>query len=431
MKTKEQVVECLYEVLATKLENPYLGTFHSDSRLREDLGLDSSATLQLLVALELDFGLGLPEEVLMNQELDTVRNVAKLLYDAQPRPETGKILEFEADIKLHCFVSCLSEVLKRHEGIEHRIFYFGVWDSEIVVSDRMVVSYHSETIDHRHFNDWYRRLYGVPVTAWYDAALDKDENLARLVSLVENRTPDQHIMVMLDMFQLPERVNEFNKDPFPHYLMLGPTRNPDEWMMYDPDYRWEGVIRKERILQAARHPSVAGGYVFSDSTLRAPQPEAIAAYFDACMRPDENPMTSAIRRVLTAHLEGRDALGGELPLSAVGDALAEVPILAIRKYAYEHGLAFYWRELGLDEDEFDRWCEAIDELAKAFKVVQFQAMKLAASGNRALADRIFGLLKEQDEREFRIKARLVEVHRRWWESTSVHRGAARPSEATP
>jgi acyl carrier protein len=424
MKTKQQVGECIYRVLVEKMGHPCSTAFHTDARLREDLALDSAATLQLLVLLELELGLGLPEETVMNHDLDTVRNVAKLLYDAQERPPSSKILEYEEDIKLHCFVSCLSEVIKRREGLEHRVLYFGVWDSEIVVSDSCAISYHSETISHSHFLDWYERLYGTKVESWYDAGSSKDENCRRLASLVETRSDDEHIMVMLDMHQLPERVNEFNKDPFPHYLMLGPTQDPEEWMIYDPDYRWEGVAKRDRILQAMKHPSVRGGFIFSDKAARAPTPRQIKAYFEACMLPAQFPMAEAVREVLTAHLEGRDRNGEELTLSRLASALQEVPILSIRKYAYEHGLAFFWRELGLAEQEFDHWCEVIATLVKTYKLLQFQAVKLSTTGDRKLAERMFAILTEQETRERQIKQRMIEAYRLWCNEASVPTGAA-------
>jgi petrobactin synthase len=413
MKTKQQIADCIRQVLVSKMSHPCSTAFHSDARLREDLGLDSASTLQLVVLLELELGLSLPEEAVMKNDFDTVRNVTNILYEAQARPPSAKILEYEADIKLHCFVSCLSEVIKRHPGLDHRVLYFGVWDSEIVVGDRYNLSYHSESISHESFLIWYERLYGIKVQAWYEPALGKDENCQRLASLVETRAADEHIMVMLDMHQLPERANEFNKDPFPHYLMLGPTHTPDEWMVYDPDYRWEGVTKRERILQAMRHPSVRGGYVFSDQAARAPSAAQIRAYFEASFLPDHNPMTDAIRQILSAHLTGRDKRGQPLPLSALTSALEEIPILSIRKYAYEHGLAFFWRELGLAEPDFDPWCELIDALVKGYKLIQFQAMKLATTADRQLADRIFALLGEQDQREARIKRRMLEVYRQW------------------
>src|SRR5690606_12675645 len=119
----------------------HTGRFHSDARLRDDLALDSSATLQLLALLEVECGLSLPEEAIMNENFDTVRKAVELLHAAQERPTGKQLLDYDEDVKLHCFVSCLAEVLKRRQ-LDQRALYFGVWDSEIVVDDDYVISYH-------------------------------------------------------------------------------------------------------------------------------------------------------------------------------------------------------------------------------------------------------------------------------------------------
>ncbi|HEY1052222.1 MAG TPA: DUF6005 family protein [Prosthecobacter sp.] len=416
MKTREQIIERIYTSLASNMKHLDLSGFQSDARLREDLGLDSSDTLELLVSLEVEYDISLPESAIMENDFSTVRAVAQLLFDAQPRPATVKMLETDQDIKLHCFVSCLSEVIKRL-NFDQRTLYFGVWDSEIIVTDKCAISYHSERISHQIFNDWYERLYGIKVEPWFNHDLDREENIRKLVSLVENRTPDQHIMVMLDMHRLPERVNEFNKDPFPHYLMLGPTEKLERWFVYDPDYRWEGVTTKERLLHAARHPAVGGGYLFSDKDAHEPYPEDIRAYFEESMFLDHHLLTEAVREIVEAHLKGYDKNGEELPLSNLRAALDEVPILAIRKYAYEHGFAFFWREIVLEEEEFDDWCDVIDELAKAYTLIKFHAIKLATTGDRRIGDKILEVLDKQVERESRIKARMQEVFEIWCERT--------------
>ncbi|MEZ0386582.1 MAG: DUF6005 family protein, partial [Verrucomicrobium sp.] len=180
-------------------------------------------------------------------------------------------------------------------------------------------------------------------------------------------------------------------------------------------YRWEGVTTKERLLHAARHPAVGGGYVFSDSYAHEPHPTQIRAYYEHCMLLGRHLMTEAVRQVIEAHLGGCDKNGDELPLASLRHALDDVPILSIRKYSYEHGFAFFWRELDLEEAEFDHWCEVIDELAKTYTLIQFHAIKLATTGDRRLGDKIFDLLDKQVERENRIKARMQEVFDMWCE----------------
>lgn len=412
MKTKQQIATSVYETLREQMAHPHTRRFHSDARLREDLALDSSSVLELLVLLEVECGINLPEEAVMESDFETVRDVVKTLATAQRRDNADTFLEYDEDIKLHCFVSCLSEILKRC-GIDQRVFYFGVWDSELIVTDDCVISYHSDTIRHDFFVEWFERLFGIAVRSWYQSHVDKEENVRKVVSLVEGRAPFEHVMVMLDMHRLPERINEFNKDPFPHYLMLGATADIGLWMMWDPDYRWEGIVERERVLHALRHPGVNGGYVFSEKGARVPDRDTIIAYYEACMFLDKNPMTEAIRRVVSAHLSGADERGNPLSLIHLPEAVAEVPILSIRKYAYEHALAFFFRELGLEEEEFDEWCEVIADLVKTYKNIQFHAVRLAKSGESSVAEKIFSLLCEQDKRERRIKGRLHEVYLAW------------------
>ncbi len=50
-------------------------------------------------------------------------------------------------IKVHCFVSCVCEVIKT-EGVDHRPYYFGVWDADFDVLENYVLTYHSNNIDH-------------------------------------------------------------------------------------------------------------------------------------------------------------------------------------------------------------------------------------------------------------------------------------------
>mgnify|MGYP000867558036 CR=1 FL=1 len=221
----------------------------------------------------------------------------------------------------------------------------------------------------------------------------------------------------------------------PHNIVhvdLGPGQDP-AWYAEAVRIRdcWlaEGVLQRDRILHAMQQPSVAGGYVFSTRGAHSPSREQIGAYLEACLVLGDNPMTTATRRSVTAHLAGRDDAGRSLPLSHLPEALDELPILAIRKYAYEHGLAFFWRELNLREDEFEGWCDEIARLVKTYKLVQFQAIKLAASGDRRVADGLFELLDEQDARETRIKRRLHDVYGRWLDAIAPATPVARTSRA--
>jgi acyl carrier protein len=413
MMTKEQIVEAIFKVLSESMSQPNMDNFHSDARLLEDLALDSSMVLHMLMLLEVEHEIAMDESALMNEDFETVRAVANTLYKGQHLPAYEKGLEVYEDVKIHCVASNLAEVVKRFPKLDHRILYFAVSDANACIDDRFVLTYHDENINHDIFFNWYERLYGMPIRSWYDKQASKEQNLETLESLVQNRESGQHIMVMLDMFHLPERENEFNKNPFPHYVMLGPTNNPDLWFMYDPDYRWEGVFNKNRILNAVAQPTVSGGYLFSELGARATPAEEVNAFFDASVMRDANPVTDLIRAIINAHVKGEDKNGEPLPLENLIKAVEEIPVMSPRKYAYEHGFAFFWRELGLPEPEFDDWCDVIDELAKTYKLIQFNAMKLSVTKNEVFAEKLFQLLDQQDEREFKLKQRLIEVKDIW------------------
>lgn len=313
-------------------------------------------------------------------------------------------------IKVHCFVSCVCEVIKKTPGVDHRPFYFGVWDADFSVSDKKVLSYHSEHTAHEDFKTWYKLLYGVDIKPWYDDNLSKEDNLRTLVELVENKPADRNIMVMLDMYHLPERENKFNQNPFPHYVMLETTGDPDTWFMWDPDFRWEGPLPKDRILNAVAQPTVAGGYYFDAIDIRHSSEDTIKAYFAQSMKLDHNPFTDALRDIVDAHVDG------ELPLRDLEVAMREIPVMAIRKYAFEHGFAYFWEDLGLDEDEFESWCDEIELLVNSFTQVQYRCMKLAMTGKCELAAAVYELLDQQDQREFAIKHKLQQVFQQWCES---------------
>ncbi|WP_254695240.1 MULTISPECIES: DUF6005 family protein [unclassified Leisingera] len=57
-----------------------------------------------------------------------------------------------------------------------------------------------------------------------------------------------------------ERENKYNQNPFPHYVIIELTNDPDLWHLYGPNYRWRGDLPRETILNAMAQPTVAGGY---------------------------------------------------------------------------------------------------------------------------------------------------------------------------
>lgn len=423
---KDRIVAAIRQVLQTELQCQYLDRFSVEARLNEDLYLDSVLLMQLLMHLELSLNIPVPDTALSKEDFATVDSLAQFLLSQSSGTDTSASgtdtpqEEFE-DIKVHCFVSCLCEIIKADERVDHRPFYFSVWDAEVVIDEQNRLAYHAPTLNHDFFRSWFQRIYGVAVNPWYRPDLSKAKNLDIMQSLLRQKSATQHLMVMLDMYLLPERENKFNQNPFPHYVMLAETDDPAQWFMYDPDFRWEGVQAREQVLQAVASEAVAGGYIFDSKEIKPAQNQVIAEYFMACIQRQQNPMTDKVRQVVQRH----EAQSTEGPhLSQLGDALQQLPVLAIRKYAYEHGFAFFWLDIcllpdtGFPEEEFEAWCEVIEALVNSYKKIQYRAMKLATgqfseTEQAGLFAEIYQLLDEQDDREFRIKRRLCEVFAQW------------------
>ena len=418
--TESEVLAAIEAVLTDKMAHGHMDGFGLDARLNEDLYLDSVLILEIFLNLELEYGLSVPEEAIAKREIETVADLVALYV---PKPTAAIVPAFpltggttdegvhgEAyyDIKVHCFVSCVSDGLKRN-GLDQRPFYFGVWDAKFAVSERFELLYHAPDITQEFFRGWFERLYGVSVVEWYDPQRTKLDNLAVLLGLMKQRGETGSVMVMLDMFHLPERENKFNQNPFPHYLMLQETADPDTWFVHDPDYRWEGEIAREKVVHAIMQPTVGGGYVFDNAEARAPFAEDLRAYFEACFVRDRNPLVDAVRAIVAAHLDGTNGVA----LTDLGAAVRELPVITIRKYAYEHGFAFYWRALKLPAAEFEGWCGEIEALVQSLKTLHYACMKLAQTGDRSLLGAVIERLDEADRLETKLKVKLAEVFDLW------------------
>ncbi|PKF61840.1 phosphopantetheine-binding protein [Psychromonas sp. psych-6C06] len=427
---KKAIIDAIQHVLTAELNLSTVSAFSPEARLNEDLYLDSVLLMQLLINLEVNLCIEVPDTAFSEADFATVNSLADFLLkqsesgqSVQPHSNatgTADDEEFE-DIKVHCFVSCLCEMIKADARVDHRPFYFGVWDADVVVDENVHINYHSENINHDFFKQWYKTLYGVTLTAWYQDNRSKQQNIQRLLQVLDNKTASQNVMVMLDMFLLPERENKFNQNPFPHYVLLENCEDPDSLMMIDPDFRWQGRQNKAQVLTSIDSPAVSGGYYFDSSEIRPTPSQAIYDYYIACFNADTNPMTDAVRSIIQHHISNAT-------LSELSSALNQLPVLAIRKYAYEHGLAFFWTELGVFEqkfDEFEKWCDVIETLVETYKKIQFRAMKIASHDHQSKhfeteKNEIFTLLEQQDEREYRIKAQLNMLFTQWRKQALKH-----------
>lgn len=408
--TYDSILEAIRQTLAGPLANPHMQNFRPEAMLNDDLHIDSVILINLMLHLETDYGVEMPERELSKDDIATVDGLIRMLMGETPAPaaETGNA-PAPSEITVHCFVSCVCAAIRRHEHLNFCPFYFGTWDSSFAVTPAMQLAYHSEEITQDHFAAWVERLYNIPVREWYDHSKTKDQNLIRFEQLLSTKSDDEQLVVFLDMFHLPERENKYNQNPFPHYVIIELTDDPDLWHLYDPDYRWRGDLPRETILNAMAQPTVAGGYILNSGHARAPRPQDLAAYFTEAFRAKDNLLTSALRRIVDYHCHPSRPLA----LADLGRAVREMPVLSLRKYAYEHAFAFFWQELDTAFEAFDAECDRVEALCEGFRSLHFLAARIAHTTDRALIPDLFAALDALDQLEFTIKSALQAQFENW------------------
>ncbi|WP_249659807.1 petrobactin biosynthesis protein AsbD [Lysinibacillus fusiformis] len=81
--TRQQLIKSIYDIMENSLELQTLSSFNEDARLNEDLYMDSIMVLQLILHIELDLGIAIPDEVLVPKDFNTVGTLANFLEKQQ------------------------------------------------------------------------------------------------------------------------------------------------------------------------------------------------------------------------------------------------------------------------------------------------------------------------------------------------------------
>mgnify|MGYP002522689569 FL=1 len=75
---KEATVEKVIEIINANIEKEEISYENIDKKL-SDMGIDSIAFIQIIVALEEEFECEIPDSKLLMSELDTVRKISDVL----------------------------------------------------------------------------------------------------------------------------------------------------------------------------------------------------------------------------------------------------------------------------------------------------------------------------------------------------------------
>ncbi|KRF07124.1 acyl carrier protein [Paenibacillus sp. Soil766] len=91
--TREQRMDKLRVIMATKLLLTQLPILEESHRLNEDLRIDSVMMMQLLVWIEVEFGLGIPEEEVDPRVFHTVGTLLDFMDRLTPVGITEELRE--------------------------------------------------------------------------------------------------------------------------------------------------------------------------------------------------------------------------------------------------------------------------------------------------------------------------------------------------
>jgi aryl carrier protein AsbD len=81
--TRKEIIANIYNILEQQLELPTMSAFHEGARLNEDLYMDSIMVLQLILHIELNLGIKIPDEILVPKDFRTVGSLASFLGQQQ------------------------------------------------------------------------------------------------------------------------------------------------------------------------------------------------------------------------------------------------------------------------------------------------------------------------------------------------------------
>jgi petrobactin synthase len=96
-----------------------------------------------------------------------------------------------------------------------------------------------------------------------------------------------------------------------------------------------------------------------------------------------------------------------------------LPVITIRKWAYEHGFAFFWRALHWPDAEFQRICDEIEALVNGLTALHYAVLRLARTQDPAQVADVMARLDALDALEFSLKRRLDAACRVWGAESQV------------
>ncbi|CUB12249.1 hypothetical protein BN2127_JRS1_04036 [Bacillus cereus] len=135
----------------------------------------------------------------------------------------------------------------------------------------------------------------------------------------------------------------------------------------------------------------------------------VARYFIETFKRNDNELTMELKNLIIKMANEEEGYS----LSSLVAAVKQIPVLAIRKYSYEHAFAYFRETLQYSEQEFDYWCDRVEDIVQGFTNVQYRAIKMAMTNNKGMLLSIVEKLDEMNAIELQIKKELEKQFLSW------------------
>lgn len=168
-------------------------------------------------------------------------------------------------------------------------------------------------------------------------------------------------------------------------------------------------MEREKVLHSVKDNPFGGGYFIDIEGIQEPTQEMVESYFMETFKKDDNELTMELKKLIIKMVNEEDGYS----LSGLVTAVKQIPVLAIRKYSYEHAFAYFRDTLQYSEQEFDYWCDRVEDIVQGFTNVQYRAIKMAMTNNKDMLLPIVEKLDEMNTIELQIKDELEKQFLLW------------------
>ncbi len=303
----------------------------------------------------------------------------------------------------HCLLDCIAYALQTGRAVDDRPMYFGVWNAPFAATDEGI-SYYSETIGVGDIVDRFERLYGEPLRFLNDRTHPKSRNYAVLLDRLANKTDEQFIFVLVDLFYLSSPNPCYQVRHRPHIVIVDRIAG-DRCGLIDPYFSWQGDVPLEMLESAFYYRDLNLAVMLDKHGLRDPDAEALRRWADSRMFHSPGPLAAQVDGLIDQLLAQEDGS----PLDRLASSIEQIGVLVKRLNGYNQAFSYLNDALHIPNDGSGK----AEPLARKWDNLLLAAMRVAITGKREGLHSLKKIVAEIVKLEFQINGELSALYERW------------------